>query len=272
MIINIAKHESTRGIEGGTYFFNLSCYPNISLSELKSVVAFIMYEKSYNRETEIICDDEQLQIIINKAVANPHTLEPFILSDETEFVYHATDINGAQKILSCGKLLSAVNVYGKTGEELAYDKRDSPWNDPADYFDYIMFCNGDDMTGDYVVLSENIPCEDDLEKGRFDAGVRFYIRSDDVIRHPGYIFDGYHPAKVKDEIYLNEYLFACIVPEQYRDKVIDFVLPELNSKVHYLSQKSMSLSEWNKNVYAFIDKFNTNGGCFDEHRNPKTDT
>jgi hypothetical protein len=254
MILNIAKHESIGGIEGGVYYYNLPNYPHISLSELKAVTAFIMYERSYNRETEIICKDQQLFASVTNAVANPHTLGPFILSDTTEFVYHATDLTGAQQILSCGKLLSAVNVYGKTGEELAYYKRNSPWNDPPDYFEYVMFCNGDDMTGDYVVLSENFPNDNDLETGRFDAGVRFYIRSKDIMRHPGYVFDGYHPAKVKEEIILNDYLYACIAPDQYREELNSFISPDLTSKVYYLSHENMSLSDWNKYVYAFVTK------------------
>lgn len=252
MILNIAKHESIGGIQNGVYYFNLPNYPHISASELKIAVAFIKYEKSYNRQTEIVCDNEQILSTVKNAVTYPGTIEPFVLSEETEYVYHATGLNSAQKILSCGKLLSAVKVYGKTGEELSYEKRNTPWNDPADYFEYIMFCNGDDMTGDYVVLSENFPNEEDLEKGNFNAGVRFYIRSDDIMRHPGYVFDGYHPAKVKDEIILSEYLFACIVPEQYRVRLDNSVLPELASKVHYLSQRGMGLSEWNDKVYDFV--------------------
>jgi hypothetical protein len=257
MILNIAKHdESVGGIEGGVYYFNLPNYPHISLSELKIVKAFIMYERSHNRETEIVCEDDQITASVTDAVANPHELEPFILSDTTDFVYHATDLAGAQKILSCGKLLSAVKVYGKTGAELAYNKRNSPWNDPPDYFEYIMFCNGDDMTGDYVVLSENFPNEKDLEEGRFNAGVRFYVRSEEIMRHPGYMFDGYHPAKVKDEIILNDYIYACIVPDQYRMKLSSFISPDLTSKVYYLSHVNMSLSEWNNCVYAFVNKLN----------------
>jgi len=255
MTLNIAKHEFIGGIEDGVYKFNLPNYPHISESELKIAVAFIMYEKLNNRKTEIICADKQVLAAVNDAIANSHTIEPFILSNTTEFVYHATDINSAQKILSCGKLLSAVNVYGKTGEELSYEKRNSPWNDPADYFEYIMFCNGDDMTGDYVVLSDSFPNDEDLKKGNFNAGVRFYIRSEDIMRHSGYVFDGYHPAKVKDEIVLTEYLFLCIVPEQYREKLDNCVLPELSSKVHYLPQECMSLSKWNDYVYDFVKNF-----------------
>ena len=254
MILNIAKYDTIRGIENGVYYFNLPNYPHISVMELKIAVAFVMYERSYNRQTEIVCDDEKIKMAVINAVANPHSIEPFILSETTEFVYHATGFSGAQKILSCGKLLSAVKVYGKTGETLSNERKDTPWDDPADYFEYIMFCNGDDMTGDYVVLSENFPNEVDLEKGNFDAGVRFYIRSADIMRHPGNVFDGYHPTKVKDEIVLSEYLYACIVPEQYREKLDKLILPELASKVNYLSQKGLKLSEWNDKVYDFIKK------------------
>lgn len=254
MILNIAKHESIVGIQNGVYYFNLPNYPHMSENELKIAVAFIMYEKTYKRQTEIVCNDNQIKTIINNAAAHPETIGCFSLPEATEFVYHATGINSAQKILSCGKLLSAVKVYNKTGEELAYEKRETPWNDPADFFEYIMFCNGDDMTGDYVVLSENFPNDDDLRTGSFDAGVRFYIRSNDIIRHPGQVFDGYHPAKVKDEIILSDYLFACIVPEQYKENMDNSILPILDSKVHYLSQRGMTLPEWNDKVYSYIKR------------------
>ncbi len=252
MTLNIAKHEISRGIEGGVYYFNLSDFPSISTDELKLIIAFIQYEKANNRVTEIICDNEQLLQIIKNAVSNPETVDKIRLSETADFVYHGTSIYSAKKILTSGKLLSAARVYGKTGEELAYEKRESLWNDPADFFEYIMFCNGDDMTGDYVVLSEKFPNEVDFENGNFDAGIRFYFRSDEITRHPGHVFDGYHPVKVRDEILLSEYLFACIVPEQYKESISDIVLPELLPKVHCLKQIGMKLYEWNDKVYSFI--------------------
>ncbi len=255
MILNIGKHESIGGILHGVYYFNLWDYPNIDKIELKNIVAFINYEKSYNRHTEIVCDDEKVVAIVENAVKNPETVENILFADTTDFVYHGTGLYGAQKILSGGKLLSATNVYKKTGEELAYEKRDSLWNDPADFFEYIMFCNGDDMTGDYVVLSENFPSEENLEKGNFNAGVRFYFKSDDIIRHPYHVFDGYHPVKVKNEILLSDYLFLCIVPEQYKVELENLVLSELVPKVHYLSQKGMGLSQWNDKVVDFVKNY-----------------
>jgi hypothetical protein len=205
MILNISNHGSGV-IERGVYYFALSDYPYITASELKNMIAFINYEKFYDRQTEIVCEDENISEIVNNAVAHPGITDNILLPAENEFVYHATDINAARKILSGGKLLSAVKVYGKTGEELSFQKRDSLWNDPADFFEYIMFCWGDSMTGDYVVLSENFPDEEALEKGSFDPGVRFYFRYADIIRHPGHVFDGYHPVKVKDKILLSDYL------------------------------------------------------------------
>lgn len=98
-----------------------------------------------------------------------------------ELVYHATNAIAAQKILSSDRLLSATKVYGKIGEELAFDRREFGWEDPADFFEYIMFGWGTHLVGDYVVLSENYPEKEDFIKGNFDAGVCFYIRYEDII-------------------------------------------------------------------------------------------
>ena len=246
--------NNTRVIERGVYYYGLPDYPHITMSDLKNIIAFIRYEKSYSRQTEIVCKDENILAAVNDAVSDPNKIESILLPAENEFIYHATDIKAAQKILSEGKLLSAVKAYGKTGEELSFEKRDSLWNDPPDYFEYIMFCWGDDVTGDYVVLSEKSPVEDDLQKGNFDAGVRFYFRYEDIIHHPGHVFDGYHPIKVKYEIVLPDYLHACVVPGQYKSKLEVVVLPEIVSKVHCLLQKGISLTDWNGKVYDFICK------------------
>jgi len=251
MILNISSNN-TNVIERGVYYFGLSDFPHITKSELKKVVAFVKYEKSHGRQTEIVCLDEKILAAVNEAVLNCESAESTILAAESEYIYHATDITSAQKILSSGKLLSAEKVYGKSGEELSFQKQDSLWNDPADYFQYIMFCWGDSPIGDYVVLSEDFPCEEDLLKGKFNPGIRFYFRYEDIIRHPRHIFDGYHPVKVKDEIILADYLFACIVSEQYRADLDGFALPEVAQKIHYLFQDGIGLAAWNNNVYDFV--------------------
>lgn len=253
MILNISKNNS-HVIERGVYYFGLSDYPHISISELKNIIAFIEYEKLHGRQTELVCQDETIFQVVYDTITNPDTIGSILTPVENPFIYHATDLRATKKILSSGKLLSAEKVYGKTGEQLSFEKRNSLWNDPADFFEYIMFCWGDNMTGDYVVLSGNFPNEDDLLKGNFNPGVRFYLRYEDIIRHPGHTFDGYHSLKVKDEILLSDYLYACIVPEQYKSELESIVSPELVSKVHFLSQKGIGLTDWNEKVYDFICK------------------
>ena len=257
MQVNIANHKATV-IENGVYYFSLSNYPQITPLELKNLLHFIEYEKMHNRRTEIVCESESLMMTVNNAIVTPVIIVNMPLPDKiagcdacsqkgclTEFVYHATDIEATAKILSSGKLLSAVKAFGKTADELAYGKRDSLWNDPADFFEYIMFCWGNCVVGDYVVMS-------DTPDSEFAPGIRLYFRYKDLLRHPGHVFDGYHCIKVKDEIVLSDYLYACIVPEQQKSKLERSVLPELVEKVHYLPQNGLGIYDWSKQIYNFM--------------------
>lgn len=254
MILNISSRNLTV-IKRGTYYFELSDYPRIKDYEWNNIIAFLNYEKAHGRQTEVVCDDQHVLSVVNNAAARldgTAYIPPIV--EGGEFVYHATDAAAAQKILSGGNLLSAIKVYGKTGEELASERRELGYYDPADYFEYIMFGWGDHLVGDYVVLSENFPSEEELSNGNFNAGVRFYFRYEDMILHPGHRFDGFHAIKVKDEIALPDYLFACIVPAQYKSEIENHVSSELLTRVHYLSQKGLSLSDWIDKVYNFVCK------------------
>lgn len=73
-----------------------------------------------------------------------------------------------------------------------------------------------------------------------------------MIKHEGHTFDGYHPIKVKDEVILSEYLFACIVPEQYKQQIESFIPQELAKRVYYLRQRGLTLQEWNDKVVNFV--------------------
>lgn len=255
MIVRISN-QACIGIERGVYYFDLADYPRISALELKNLRDFIAYEQMYGRQTEIVCEDAAVLAAVNDAIKQPETgRDPLLQDFLPEYVYHGTDILATKHILSGGRLLSAVKAYGKSGETLAYEKRDSPWNDPADYFEYIMFGWGDSPVGDYVVLSETPEGEqgaDDPE--RFMPGVRFYFRYADLLKHPGHVFDGYHVIKVKDEIILSDYLHACIVPDRYKKDLEDAVLPALADKIHYLPQNGLGIFEWTKSVYDFVRK------------------
>ncbi len=241
-------------IKNGVYRFGLADYPRIQDWEWNNIRAFLCYEKARGRETEIVCENKDILSSVRNAAYKLDGTEyiPPLAEAAEEFVYHATDVDAAQKILTDGKLLSATKVYGKTGEAIAFERRECEWKDPPDFYEYIMFGWGTHLVGDYVVLSENFPCEEDLLKGNFNAGVRFYIKYEDMIKHKGHTFDGYHAIKVKDEIVLSDYLFACMVPEQYKSRIENCIAQELLPKVHYLTQKGLSLQEWNDKVVAYI--------------------
>ena len=266
MILNISNRSGI--IERGVYSFGLSDYPNISPLEMKNLVAFLNYEKSHGRQTEIVCEDKNVIATVNHAVAHPEIAESYIFPEIiegdcacnqkgclTRFVCHSTDIKATKSILSSGKLLSAVKVYGKTGDELAYEKRDSLWNDPADFFEYIMFNWGNCIFGEYVVMSSHIdnPSEEHFENS-INPGVRFYFSYEDILRHPGHTYDGYHIVKVKDEIVLSKYLHACIIPEQNKTEMVGFILPELAPRVYYIPHNVLSLRDWSEQIYDFISK------------------
>ena len=253
MILKIAN-DNRSIIKKGVYLFSLVEYPKIQEWEWNNILAFISYEKACGDQLEIICENGDILSAVQDAADKLDGREyiPPIADTIEEFVYHATNVDAAQKILSSGKLLSATKVYGKTGEELVIERKANGWEDPAHFYEYVMFGWGTHLVGDYVVLSENFPCEEDFVNGNFDAGVRFYIRYEDIIKHKGHIFDGYHPIKVKDEISLFDYLFACIVPEQYKEQIEKHIPQELISKVHYLPQRGLSLQEWNNKVVECI--------------------
>jgi len=241
-------------IKNNIYRFCLRDFPRMQDWEWNNIQAFLCYEKARGTELEIVCENKNILSSVQNTYAKLDGTEyiPPVADAIEEFVYHATDVYAAQKILTDGKLLSATKVYGKTGEAIAFARRECEWKDPPDFYEYIMFGWGTHLVGDYVVLSENFPCEEDLQNGNFNAGVRFYFRYEDIIKHKGHTFDGYHPIKVKDEVVLSEYLFACIVPEQYKGQIEKCIPQELSPKVHYLTQKGLRLQEWNSKVVEYI--------------------
>lgn len=166
MILEISNEGVTK-LQNGTHYFVLSDYPKIQEWEWNQILAFISYEKALGQQLEIICEDNDVLSLVNKAYNQLDGTEyiPPVEEAIEELVYHATNAIAAQKILSSDRLLSATKVYGKTGEELAFDRREFGWEDPADFFEYIMFGWGTHLGGDYVVLSENYPEEEDFLKG-----------------------------------------------------------------------------------------------------------
>lgn len=249
-------------IQENTYFFQLVDYPKITSGEWETILEFVNYENFYHRPVEVVCEDDfvrkTVQTAIDQSTASKNPLPSYIAQNDysNPYAYHATDVRAAGQILESGKLLSLTRVCGKTGTEIHNEKQGSHFCDPADYYEYIMFGWGADPVGDYVVLSMNFPSQEALEQGQYDAGIRFYFKYDELLHHPGHMFDGYHAIKIKEELDLQDYLYACIVPEQFQKQIQDKVRPELLSKVHYLNQRGLTFAEWNEKVYQYVAQCN----------------
>lgn len=269
MKVNIAKHDCT--IQwGGIYYFALSDYPNISKWELKKLVYLSDYEKSYGREIQITCEDDNILKIVNQTLTSPETVLHEVVPKKitectyckqkgclTKFVCHTATVENAKSIFTCGKILSAVKAFNMTGDELLKHYRNAA-SDTSDYFDYVMFAWGNCQAGDRLVMERTLkrnPDEFDLNEG-FAPGVRFYFMYDKIITNPSFIFDGYHCAKIKDEILLSDYLYTCIIPEKHKAEFENIIPFDIVNKICYLKSEGLNLLDWSEKVYNLVSSTN----------------
>ncbi|MDG3137394.1 phosphate ABC transporter ATPase [Streptococcus suis] len=251
----------------GTYFLALSDYPNIQDWELEKIVAFLAYEKLYVRETLIDCEDKvMLEQLVYLSCCSP-TAFPFTPSKKivastydvggnyvySDFLSHTCTVETAQEIFMSGQLLSAVRAFNKTHQELVQDNRNAA-GDPEDYFDYVMLGWSNTSSG-YRLAMERLlgrePTEEELGNS-FIPGVSFHFKYDDIVNADGYVFDGYHPAKVRDCLSL-KYLFACIVPSSEKSHFETIIPLDMSSKVYYLDYGQDGMADWSQKVYQFVE-------------------
>lgn len=128
-------------------------------------------------------------------------------------------------------------------------------NDPADYFEYIMFTWGNCQAGDRQVMERKLdrfPTEQDLSRD-FTPGVRFYFRYEDLIRHPNVVFDGVLPLKIRDELSLKDWCLAVIVPAEWEQDIEQEVPDNLAGRVIYLENDCKDIWDWSEKVYQKIE-------------------
>lgn len=268
LFIKVGNFEITE-VWDGVFYKRLANYPEISDWEMRNLVEFIEYEKMYGRECEIECDDKELLAIINASIPNRDkyrnitrpkritecTACPQRKGCETAFVCHTTSVENALKILQSGKLLSALRARKVPVAELMQEKRNAA-NDPADYFEYIMFAWGNCQAGDRLVMERKLgrlPDENDLSI-YFTPSVRFYFRYEDLEKHPNAVFDGVLPIKVKDEIVLADWVYAIVIPVELQDELDDAIPSDLKNKVIYVKNDCKDIWEWSEKVYGIIEK------------------
>lgn len=267
MLIKIGDFEYTE-VWDGVFYKKLSNYPQISDWEIRTIIEFIEYEKRYGRECVIECDASSILNLVNESIIHKEaylsTPRPKLITEctacpyrkgcVTDFVCHTTSADNAIKIFNCGKLLSALKARKVSVGELMNEKRNAA-NDPADYFEYIMFAWGNCQAGDRLVMEralERFPNEEDLSVG-FEPGVRFYFKYEHLIKHPNVVFDGVLPIKVKDEIILNEWVYKIIIPMKLKEKMELHIPCELKDRVIFVENDCKDIWDWSEKVYKIIE-------------------
>lgn len=263
MLIKIGDFEFT-SVWDRVFYKKLSHYPAISDWEKRNIIEFVEYEASHGRECQIECENADTLAQINDTLQNRESYRnvprPALITEciacpvrkgcVTEFVCHTSSIDDARKILACGSLLSAMNARKVPVEELMAEARNAA-NDPADYFEYVMLAWGNCQAGDRLVMERKLgrfPNEQDLSVD-LTPGVRFYFRYEDLAKHPGRVFDGVLPMKIRDEIVLKDWLYAMVIPEGVSLDVPE----ELKDRTVYVKNDCRDIWDWSEKVYKMIE-------------------
>lgn len=268
LLIKIGDFEYTE-VWDGVFYKKLSNYPQISHWEIRTIIEFIEYEKKYGRECTIECENRDLRNLIYEKIREKesylNTPRPKLLTEctacpyrkgcVTDYVCHTTSLDNAIKIFQSGKLLSALNARKVPIEQLMSEKRNAA-NDPADYFEYIMFGWGNCQAGDRLVMErklERFPNEEDLSV-YFKPGIRFYFKYDELIKHPNATFDGVLPVKIKDEIILRDWVYRIVIPTYLKDNMEDSIPSYLKNRIIYIENDCKNIWDWSEKVYSIIEK------------------
>ena len=274
MVIKIGDFEYTE-VWDGVFYKKLANYPQISDWEIRTIIEFIEYENSYGRECSIECENTDLLNRINGqikkkelylAAPRPELLTectacPYRKGCVTDYVCHTTSLDNAIKIFECGRLLSAVRARQVPIEQLMNEKRNAA-NDPADYFEYIMFAWGNCQAGDRLVMERELgrfPNEEDLST-YFRPGIRFYFRYDELIKHPDATFDGVLPVKIKDEIILKDWVNRIIIPTSLKSKTEGSIPSDMKNRVTYVENDCKDIWDWSEKVYRIVERVKSHSG------------
>ncbi|MGT2745216.1 phosphate ABC transporter ATPase [Streptococcus phocae subsp. phocae] len=265
MILNICQNDYSIQWDG-IYHFALEDYPRIQPFELEKIALFLAYEKRHNRLTKLCCDNTTILTQINDYLQKYQATHPFTPSQKavaatfdsdgqlvySDYLSHTCTVSTAIAIFKTGSLLSAVKAFQLTGQELVNSSRNAA-GDPVDYFDYVMF-GWSNTTSGYRLAMERLlgrlPNQKELED-EFIPGVSFHYAYSQLIALDHYIFDGYHPAKIKHQVPL-ELMTACIIPKANALAFSKSIPKQLATNVHYLEYDGDGLVQWTQKVYRYL--------------------
>ncbi|WP_051412208.1 hypothetical protein [Halonatronum saccharophilum] len=268
------------------YSCGLGEYPIPSKWELKHFNEYILYELYYDRKVILWFKDDVTKEKVVASILNffkdehkkfKEVIETKLSTQKnrvkdipiklthctacieegcmTEYVCHITSVENAIKIIKDGKICSSAKVKGIDGQELAMEKSNVP-GDPSDYFDYVMFGFGNCQAGDRLVIERRLgkfPEKEDLNE-KFIPGVRFYFKYKDLIKHSGYISDGYHYLKIKDSIDILPNLAAIATSENFKDVLMGNIPSEMHKYFVFLDHSKYDIWTWSHNIYEKVKR------------------
>ena len=86
--------------------------------------------------------------------------------------------------------------------------------------------------------------------------MRFYFRYDVLVNHPGRVFDGVLPMKIKDEIDLDAWVEAIIIPASLKNRLEGKIPGKLQDRVIYVEHTAEDIWDWSEKVYRIVEKNN----------------
>jgi hypothetical protein len=274
------------------YKYTFSDYPHPDARDLHDLTAYCLYELAHGRRVAIWIEDEEVCRVVVASLdaffapgaqdvdgfvadamrsqrARVLALPPVAKITRcrfceargcmTDLLCHGTDVETAVQIIRSGRILSARWARAESAEVLVSEPRNAA-GDPTDYFDYVMFAAGNCPGPDKLVYERMcgyVPSWDDFAAD-FRPAIKFFFRTVDLVNHPGFCTDGYHPAKIRDELALEPLLRALVIPSE---------LPEAGSLAALTEQKlgasrmaSLGFSgcdprKWAQMVYESVKEF-----------------
>lgn len=271
------------------YKYTFSNYPHPDERDLHDLNAYCLYELAHGRRVVIWVEDEEVRRVVVASLGEffapgMQDVEGFVADAMrsqrervlalppiakitrcrfceaqgcmTDLLCHGTDVETAAHIIRSGQILSARRAREESTEVLVSEPRNAA-GDPADYFDYVMFAAGNCPGPDKLVYERihgYVPSWDDFAAD-FQPAVKLFFRTVDLVNHPGFCADGYHPAKIRDELALEPLLRAVIIPSELPEAVSLVALAEEALSVSRVASFSFSGYDprrWAQMVYESV--------------------
>lgn len=267
MLIEIGGYDFTE-VWDGVLYKKLAHYPIVSEWEKRTLAEFALYEAQHGRTCSLECEDGRVLAEIQAVLTMPEKYLQVPLPEKicectacrqggclTGWVCHTASPENAVKIFQSGSLLSAVKARNLPAEVLMAEDRNAA-SDPADYFHYVMLSWGNCQAGDRLVTERRLgrfPTEKDLAED-FTPGVRFYFRYERLSKHPGVVFDGVLPMKIRDEIVLADWAEYIVIPACLKEEMLLHIPDGLQGRILFADSSGLDIWAWSEKVYQMIER------------------